>query len=69
MDFDAAMLSWEPGLRPTDGVWAPHWYDSVVRTTSFGPYRPKEEQPPAGLEDVRKQCDEYYQLLYDHRLH
>ena len=39
LTFDRAMLAWEPGLRPTDGVWAPHWYDSVARTTTFGPNR------------------------------
>ncbi|MEM7348199.1 MAG: sulfotransferase family protein, partial [Chloroflexota bacterium] len=24
--FDEAMLSWEAGARPEDGVWAPYWY-------------------------------------------
>lgn len=67
--FDPAMLSWELGLRPTDGVWAPHWYDSVARTTTFGPYRQKSETVPAELEAVRRECDEYYDLLYSRRLH
>ena len=26
VEFDPAMLSWPPGLRETDGVWAKHWY-------------------------------------------
>ena len=29
IDFDERMLSWPPGPRPTDGVWARHWYASV----------------------------------------
>ena len=33
--FDAAMLSWPPGARTTDGVWGAHWYDSVNRSTEF----------------------------------
>ncbi len=33
--FDTAMLSWPPGGRTTDGVWAAHWYDSVNRSTQF----------------------------------
>jgi hypothetical protein len=37
--FDAAMLSWPAGPRPTDGVWAPHWYASVEASTGFGPWR------------------------------
>ena len=24
--FDTSMLSWEPGPKPEDGVWARHWY-------------------------------------------
>jgi len=35
--WDSAMLSWDPGPRDTDGVWAPHWYDAVMSSTGFGP--------------------------------
>src|SRR5215469_15093828 len=45
--FDPAMLSWPAGPRPTDGVWAPHWYDSVWRSTGFVPVRPG---PPPDLD-------------------
>src|SRR5262245_42952081 len=24
--FEESMLSWPPGPRPTDGIWAKHWY-------------------------------------------
>jgi hypothetical protein len=33
--FDAAMLSWPAGPRPSDGVWAPHWYAAVWESTGF----------------------------------
>src|ERR1043166_7982516 len=26
VEFTDAMLSWPPGLRETDGIWAKHWY-------------------------------------------
>jgi hypothetical protein len=68
VDFTPAMLRWAPGLRDTDGVWAPHWYGSVARTTTFGPYRPKDEEVPAELAGVLRECDEYYHLLHSHRL-
>jgi len=42
--FDRAMLSWEAGPRPEDGVWAAHWYGSVVASTGFAP--PRDEPPP-----------------------
>lgn len=36
IEWDPAMLSWEPGLHPTDGVWGSHWYDAVAGSTGFG---------------------------------
>jgi hypothetical protein len=35
--FSEAMLSWPPGRRPSDGVWAPAWYSAVETSTGFGP--------------------------------
>jgi Sulfotransferase domain len=40
--FTDRMLSWPPGPRPTDGVWAPHWYDAVWRSTGFEPPRVRD---------------------------
>ena len=31
------MLTWEPGLKEYDGIWASHWYPSVEKSTSFNP--------------------------------
>lgn len=36
LGWDAGMLHWPAGRRPEDGAWAPHWYDAVWRSTSFG---------------------------------
>ena len=38
--FSDRMLSWPPGRRASDGVWAPAWYDAVERSTGFA--RPRE---------------------------
>ncbi|MEO7504051.1 MAG: HAD family hydrolase [Sphingomicrobium sp.] len=35
MAWDRAMLSWAPGLRDSDGVWATHWYDAVATSSGF----------------------------------
>jgi Sulfotransferase domain len=40
--FSPAMLAWSPGPRDSDGVWAPYWYDAVLRSTGFETYRPRE---------------------------
>jgi hypothetical protein len=63
------MLSWPPGLRPTDGIWARHWYKEVETSTSFRPYKPKPEAVPERLRDVYEQALEFYEQLYQHRLH
>ena len=66
--FDEAMLRWEPGRRKTDGLWAPHWYASVERSTGFEPYRPKSGAVPAALADVYRTCLEAYEELYALRI-
>ncbi len=35
IDFQLAMLQWQPGARDSDGVWASHWYDKVWSSTGF----------------------------------
>lgn len=61
--FDECMLTWKPGPRPEDGVWAPHWYHNVHRSSSFEPYRPKREPFPARLEPLLAQCLPHYERL------
>jgi len=66
--FSEQMLSWPPGRRDSDGVWAPYWYAAVEKSTGFAPYRPKSEQPPPQLLDLLAQAQEAYQELYRFRL-
>ena len=33
--FSSRMLAWPTGPRASDGVWAPAWYDAVLRSTGF----------------------------------
>jgi hypothetical protein len=68
--FLPAMLSWPPGPRDTDGVWAPYWYDSVRRSTGFVPVAPSSEPPvlPPALEPIAQQCQPYYERLRKYKL-
>jgi hypothetical protein len=61
--WDPAMLRWEAGALPEDGVWAPHWYASVHRSTGFAPYREKTETVPERLAGVLAECHEHYAEL------
>lgn len=42
INFISAMISWQPGPRPTDGVWAPAWYAQVEQSTGFDVASPRE---------------------------
>ncbi|MEM8600263.1 MAG: HAD family hydrolase [Bacteroidota bacterium] len=66
--FDPAMLAWEPGPRPTDGVWATHWYAAVERSTGFGPPRTEAAMPPAACAPVLAACERLHGELVAHRL-
>jgi hypothetical protein len=68
IEFTGAMLSWPPGPRDTDGIWARHWYPEVETTTCFRPYQPKSELVPEHLHPIYERCMEYYRYLYEHRL-
>jgi hypothetical protein len=68
VEFSERMLSWPPGLRPTDGVWAKHWYHEVENSTSFRPYRQKTDSVPERLHEVYRRCLECYERLHEHRL-
>ncbi|MDP9417389.1 MAG: HAD family hydrolase, partial [Actinomycetota bacterium] len=61
--FDPAMLAWPPGDRPTDGVWAPYWYDSVRASTGFAPYTPRTVDVPDRLQPLLAECRPYYDVL------
>ncbi|MDC0587886.1 HAD family hydrolase [Gammaproteobacteria bacterium] len=33
--WDSKMLNWSSGIRDYDGIWAKHWYPSVMTSTGF----------------------------------
>lgn len=35
IEYTDRMTRWPPGGHPCDGVWAPHWYEAVHRSTGF----------------------------------
>jgi len=69
VEFSNAMLSWAPGPRQTDGIWAKYWYAEVERSTAFAPYRERKIELPKSLAQVHDRCRKIYEELYQHRLH
>jgi hypothetical protein len=66
--FSDRMLAWPPGLRSSDGVWAPHWYNAVARSTGFAPYERREPALTAGLKAVAEACRPPYEYLRARKL-
>ena len=63
LDWDPAMLSWPAGPHPADGVWAPHWYGAVHRSTGFaGAEGPLPALPPEQAALVEQVLPAYRRL-------
>ena len=63
LPFDEAMLTWAPGQHVSDGVWAPHWYGAIFKTTGFAP--PDEGAPdlPDYLQSIADLAQPFYQRM------
>jgi hypothetical protein len=66
--FSAQMLSWPPGPRASDGVWAPHWYAAVWASTGFAPWRPRETNLSDHDAAVAEACQPIYAALHARRV-
>lgn len=64
--WDPAMLAWEAGRKPEDGVWAEHWYHNVHASTGFGPYPSTDEPFPEALEPLLERTRPFYEMLLEH---
>jgi hypothetical protein len=68
VEFSDSMLSWPAGKRDSDGVWAPHWYAAVEKTTGFAAWTSRPGELTPALEKVHAECLPYYQELREQRL-
>jgi len=66
--WDMAMLSWLPGRRETDGIWAKHWYGAVEASTGFGPPETDHVELPDEAQRVADRCRPYYDRLAAYRI-
>jgi hypothetical protein len=68
LGFTDAMLSWPPGPRESDGVWAPHWYHAVLASTGFEPWRPREVELSPHDAAVAEACRPAYERMLAQRV-
>ncbi len=66
--FDTRMLSWSAGPRPSDGVWAPHWYAAVWSSTGFQPWRERTATLSEQASAVADACRPIYAELHARRV-
>ncbi|XP_062178176.1 branched-chain-amino-acid aminotransferase-like protein 1 [Alnus glutinosa] len=64
--FQDAMLKWEAGPKPIDGIWAPWWYKSVHKSTGFEQPRKNPVPFPFSLYDLLEQSLPLYNMLRRH---
>lgn len=63
ISFDASMLTWPAGPKPYDGVWAPHWYANVHRSTGFEKQKTSSRPLPERLLPLCENAMHYYEKL------
>ena len=68
IEFTERMLAWPAGPRSSDGVWAPHWYDAVLASTGFEPWRPRTVALSDHDAAVAEACRPAYDLLRARRV-
>jgi hypothetical protein len=68
VEFTDRMLHWPPGPRDSDGVWAPYWYDAVLASTGFEPYRPRTVELSGAAREAAERSRPHYERLYEARL-
>ena len=66
--FSQRMLRWPAGKRDSDGVWAPHWYEAVEKSTGFQAPVALEITLTAAQQAIADDAQQYYQLLLEKSL-
>ena len=65
IEFSSRMLRWPAGGRKSDGIWAPHWYQSVEASTGFAAYRARRSPLLADQQRVVDESMVYYKRLLE----
>ena len=68
IDWDPLMLGWEPGLKEYDGVWAKHWYPSVMSSRSFKSESNKNKIYNKDVINLAAKAYDYYEDLFKNKI-
>jgi hypothetical protein len=64
VEFSERMLHWPAGRRHSDGVWAPYWYQAVMKSTGFEPYRPRPVTTSGAAAEAVARSRPHFERLY-----
>ena len=67
INYTSDMLTWPVGPRPEDGIWAPHWYHALHKSSGFAPYVAKGAFPKE-LQGLLAECKPWYDKLFAHAI-
>jgi hypothetical protein len=62
------MLHWPKGPRPSDGIWAPHWYAHVWESTGFDAPIARAVELSGDAAAVAESCRGHYERLHERRM-
>ncbi|MAN59064.1 MAG: hypothetical protein CMC08_04420 [Flavobacteriaceae bacterium] len=68
LPFSESMLKWEEGGIPQDGIWGPHWYGNVHRSTGFRVQQNESIALPDHLRSLLAKALPHYETLRKHIL-
>jgi len=64
IEFSEKMMSWEPGPKDFDGIWADYWYGNAHKSTGWSHSVTKLDQEiKPELQPLLDQCTPYYLKL------
>ena len=68
LNFDDRMLQWKKGIYKTDGIWATHWYNSVVNSNSFFKDTNNNFKVEKRYESIYDECFECYEKILKYKI-
>ena len=68
IDWNDSMLEWTSGIKDYDGVWASHWYPSVMKSTNFKPEAIKDINLSDNENRIVEKAMPIYEELYEYSI-
>lgn len=68
INFSKSMLEWEKGYHPNDGIWSKHWYNNVIKSSSFERIRRNDDDIKDNYLEIYEECMFYYNQMKKFKL-